>query len=103
MDTTRLVRSCRARQARRAPQVFDGCRATRQRNATRCGPSGPLLTGTAGCGTARPVVWEGGERKLAPYPMGAVSRAVPLAVYGAAGAASGAASVMLVCKVLCRA
>src|SRR5690606_6923862 len=24
---------------------------------------------TAGCGTARPVVWEGGERKLTPYPI----------------------------------
>ena len=26
-------------------------------------------TGTAVCGTARTVVWEGGERKLTPYPI----------------------------------
>jgi len=27
------------------------------------------LSWTAGCGTARPVVWEGGERKLTLYPI----------------------------------
>ena len=34
------------------------------------GPCGNFgSSGTAGCGTARPVVWEGGERKLTPYPI----------------------------------
>jgi hypothetical protein len=55
------------------PQVFsDDLRRHDARNEARCVPLAQS-TGTAGCGTARPVVWEGGGGDPAPYPMAPVT------------------------------